>query len=734
MSKNDYKIYDYNYNYQQYLNNQIKVNKRLDILNSSSKYNNCHKMSNNLNDKDNLYFSIDKKSKTQKNKIPLSLNKKNIKKVSKEKIKNSMKYSNRDTFKKTINTISNQNRIKEGNIIEDMQNNKYLRPMLCTTNINNKLLKCQIEAPIKNIFTISMKKYNVELPFESYKSPQKNNIDISDMGEICANKEDIYILNKYVRNTDDSIKMQKKKCFFSEERNEKDYVKKHNKNEIYNCYKKEYEINSPNNSSLRNKNNKINNIKYIYKEKNNISEIKSQNNSKDNKLLQIYKIKLIEEFIIVLNKFISKRLNKNLSIFLKNLMKYKDKSESKNKIYYKKKNNDYIKKQLTKICKLNKPIHTKEKEKEKNKKKETTDTSTNFNLNNQSFSNEKKSSTISNNFISNLFITNNKLSNNQSCSSFIFTNKRHKNYSQSPEDTLIPTPQIKTKTIIYKKQSSGSPNRSIEAQGRDKFVYKKKNLNNENIYINKINNIDINNFYSNNNKDGNCITHNKKGKIIDIDINLGKPIQVINDHSPLDELFFENNNEPFLFKLNTISSKFMNKNKKKHKAKSGSKNKIKPPVRLKRFAEEESEEEVINKYYIDNYKPNYVNKKENDNDNDNNIMDIKLENKIKAFNKNANEDSSDVIKEYIIESNNLHIRNNNIYYDTSKYKNNKNFENIIKENNISLTYTNHKNTIDYNENKKKKVNKLYINCTKFFINALNRIIKKNIFIIIFKLK
>ena len=302
---------------------------------------------------------------------------------------------------------------------------------------------------------------------------------------------------------------------------------------------------------------------------------------------------------------------------------------------------------------------------------------------------------------------------------------------------MIPKSQIKTKTIIFKKHGSGSPNRSLEAQGRDKFVYKKKNLNNENIYINKINNIDINNFYSNNNinnKYDNCTTHHKKGKIIDIDINLGKPIQVINDHNPLDELFLENN-EPFLFKLNTISSKFMNKNKKKNKAKSGSKNKIKPPIRLKRFAEEENEEEVINKCYIDSYKPHFVNNKENDNDNDNNIMNIKLENKLKGFNNNnAKENSSDVIKEYIIESNKLHIRNNYFYYDSSKYKNNKNFENIIKENNISLVYTNYKNKIDYNENKKKKVNKLYINCTKFFINALIRIIKKNIFIIIFKLK
>ena len=731
MSKRDYKIYDYNYNYQESLNSQIKVNKRSDIANPSSKYNNYHKMSNNSNNKDSLYYNIDKKTKIQKNKIPLSLNKKSIKKVPEDNIKNSLKYNNHDTFKKTINTYSNENRVKEGNIIEDLQNNKYLRPMLCATNINNKLIKCQIESPIKNIFTLTLKNYNIGLPFELYKSPQKNNIDISDSGKISANREDIYQSKKYERNTDGLVKMQKKKCFFSEERKEKDNVKKDNKNEIYNYYKKANDVNSLNNNILRSKNNNIN--KYNkYSERNNISKIKSKNNSKDNKLLQIYKIKLIEEFIIVLNKFIYKHLNKNRNFFLKNLMKFKNKSESKNKIYFKKKNNAHIKKQLTNNGKLNKPTHNTEKEKMKNKA--TTDTSTNFNLNNQSFSNEKKSSSKSNNFISNLFITNNKLSNNQS-SSLLFTHKKHKNYSQSPEETFIPKSQIKTKTIIYKKHNSGPPNRSLEEQGRDKFVYKKKNLNNENIYINRINNIDINNFYSNNNinnKYNNYITHNKKGKIIDIDINLGKPIQVINDHGPIDDLFFENN-EPFLFKLNTISSKFSNKNKKKKKAKSGSKNKIKPPLRLKRFAEEDNEKEVINNCYIDNYKPHYINKK--DNDNDNIAMDIKLKNKLKEFNKNnVNEDSSDLINEYIIESDKLHIRNNCIYYDDSKFKNNKNFKNLKKEKNISLMYINHKIKIYLNKNRKRNVNKLYINCTKFFINALSRIIKNNIFILIFKLK
>ena len=100
MSKRDYKIYDYNYDYQELLNNQIKVNKRQNITNTLCKYNIHHKMNTNINNKDNLYYNIDKKSKTQKNKIPLSLNKKNIKKVSEIETKYELKHITRGTFKK----------------------------------------------------------------------------------------------------------------------------------------------------------------------------------------------------------------------------------------------------------------------------------------------------------------------------------------------------------------------------------------------------------------------------------------------------------------------------------------------------------------------------------------------------------------------------------------------------------------------------------------------------------
>ena len=794
-------IYDYNYdyNYRESLMNQIKVNKRTDKSPNTLKYYNYHNDNNNINSKDNLYYSIEKKTKIQKNKIPLSLNKKNMNKVSKEKTKKIVKNNNNiDKFKKTINTYSNENRIKDGNIIEELQNNKYLRPMLCASNINKKLLKCRIEEPIKNIYTLSLKKYinnNIELPFEKIKSPEKinNNDDICDAKTInyynlnnktsnrnilksnnyfSPNKEIVsigekknnnsfmdkdnsfslsnylskYSINNMKKYSASQLRMQKKKDFFSEERKEKKDKDKDNlsKNEIY--YKNAIIFNSPINNKLRNNNN------HKYFEKNNTLEIKNKKNSKENKLLQIYKSKLVEEFIIVLNKFISNYLNKNRKIFFNNFMMYKNESKSNHKIYFKKKNKYIKKKQKTSNYKNNKLLLNIEKE--KNKAKVTTDTSTNFNLNNKSFSNDIKSSSLSNNILSNLFVSNNyRINNYNQSSSFLLTEQKHKNYSQSPEDSLYkyPIPQIKTKTIIYKKKNSGSQNKNLNNKQKDGFVYKKKSLNNDNNYMNKINSIDSYNINSNNNISNNYnssnINSNKKGKIIDIDINLGKPVKIINDHSPLEELFLENN-EPILFKLNTISSKFTNKNKKKNKAKSGSKNKIKLPLGLKRFAEEDEKEyELINNFYADSYSP-YSTAKEYKS---NNLINLKTENNRNAFNiNNINRDLNDEDQEYIIEDNKLYIRNKNFYFNYNNNTNNKKFKSLIIEKNIPaiLPYDYQKNEINEIKTQKckkdfvpldkkitkRKVNKLYINCTRFFINILNKFIKKKVFIMIKRLK
>ena len=810
------------YNFGESLMNRIKVNKRPNINNNIK----------NISSKDSLYYSMEKKAKMQKNKIPSLLTKNNRKKLNeiiKENNNNIVKYVNRDTFKKTINTYSNEARSKEGNIFEELQNNKYLRPMLGTTNINTKLLKCQIENPIKNIDTLSLKKYfanNIEFPFQKYQSPQKynyNNDEISaddktnlynlnnrtaierfninlnngysptnDMLYVGENNSnslaysgDSYLLNNYlVKYSSNNIKkyaknqvgrMRKEKYFYSEERKEKDDSNSNKgsaKAKIYYKNKNTIRMGSPsNNNSVKNKTKYANIYGCLG------TKINLQKKIKKDKALLEYKCKLVEKFLFILNKFITKNLDKNKSFFINQLINYnkKSKSQTKNKIYFKKKNHRFDKK-ITLIKKHSEDINKnyifnfdkeKEKEKDKFKAKVTTDTSTNFNMGNKSFSNEKKNSSLSNNYI-----LNNIKINNQS-SSFLFSEQKHKNYSQSPNNSLSnkhPKSQIKTKTIIYKKQLSGSPNRitgKSQSQnetresggaGVDTFIYKKKNLNSENMYINKIQNFELKSLYSQSKKYNKIINNNKKGKIIGIDINLGKPVNIINDHSPLDELLLEKNNS-LLYKLHTISSKFMNKNKnkKKNKEKSGSKKKIKPPLRTKRFLEED-DDEFIQNFYMDS------NSNSNSNSNrayssikryskEHNVMNKYLYNSLEEINSKINGDRNFIKKnkerkdnkdnkETIIKGDKLTIRIKYITFFNNKKKNtlcNNNFKYLIIDKRKSISFSINKkikkrktNEIinKKGKNHKKKVSKLYVNCTKFLVKILIRLFKKKVFFII----
>ena len=809
------------YNYRESLMNRIKVNKRLNINNNNIK---------NISAKDNLYYSLEKKAKIQKNKIPSLLTKNNRKKLNEiieENNNNIVKYVNRDTFKKTINTYSNESRSKEGNIFEELQNNKYLRPMLGTTNINTKLLKCQIENPIKNIDTLSLKKYfanNIEFPFQKYQSPQKYNYNNNDeisaddktylynlnnrtaierfninlnngfsptndnlyIGENNSNSlaysGDSYLLNNYlVKYSSNNIKkyaknqigrMRKEKYFYSEERKEKDDSNSNKgsaKTKIYYKNNNAIRMGSPSgNNSVKNKS-KYTNIFGMG------TKINLQKKIKKDKALLQYKCKLIEKFMFILNKFVIKNLDKNRSFFIKQLINYNKKSKSltKNKIYFKKKNHRFDQK-ITLVKKHSEDMNKnyifnfdkekeKEKEKEKFKAKVTTDTSTNFNMGNKSFSNEKKNSSLSNNYI-----LNNIKINNQS-SSFLFSEQKHKNYSQSPNNSINnkhPKSQIKTKTIIYKKQLSGSPNRitgKSQSQnetresggaGVDTFIYKKKNLNSENRYINKLKNFDLNSLSSQSKKYNKIINNNKKGKIVGIDINLGKPVNIINDHSPLDELLLEKNNS-LLYKLHTISSKFMNKNKKKNKEKSVSKKKVKPPLRTKRFLEEDDDEYIQN-YYMDSNSNSNSNRAYSSikrNSKEHNIMNKYLYNSLEEINSKINgerdfikknkerKDNKDN-KETIIEGDKIFIRIKYVTFFNNKKKNilyNKNFKYIIIDKKKSISFSinkkikNKKTNEIINKkgkNKKKKVSKLYVNCTKFLVKILIRLFKKKMFFII----
>ena len=591
----------------------------------------------------------------------------------------------------------------------------------------------------------AMERFNINI--SNGFSPSKEIIFVGDNNSNSfAYSGDSYVLNNYLlKYSTNNIKkfsainqvgrVKKEKYFYSEERKENDdstSIQNQRSKKLYYKNMKGDSISWKQGTSSLKSFKSIENCTNTdgIKRKMNLRKKNEDNND----LLLVYKSKLVEEFIIVLNKFFNKNLNKNRRFFFKNLKSYKlNHSNNQNKIYFKKKNHRFNKKKL--IDKTAYIDKDKDKDKEKIKGKVTTDTSTNFNMNNKSFSNEIKNSSLSNNFI-----LNNIKINNQS-SSFLFSEKRNKNYSQSPEDSLnnkyekCPKTQIRTKTIIYKKQLSGSPNKIIKSTspndrkgsigksggeaGRETFVYKKKNLNNENMSINK-----NNNFYSQNKKYKKIVNNNNKGKIIDIDINLGKPVNFINDHSPLDDLLLENNSQ--MFQMNTISSKIMKKNKKKNKTRSGSKNKLKPPIRLKKYAEEEDEDELLGSYYIDSNRAHSSIKKFRENKYLYNNFE-EIINKINRESINRSIDNP----ETITEGDGLCIRNNYYSFYDNKKKNrtqDDNFSLLTSDKRISMSLLSdlpRKNKFE--KNTKNKVSKLYINCINFLVKLLNRIIKKKIY-------
>lgn len=101
------------------------------------------------------------------------------------------------------------------------------------------------------------------------------------------------------------------------------------------------------------------------------------------------------------------------------------------------------------------------------------------------------------------------------------------------------------------------------------YIYKKKvKANKNNTYINKSNKSDnIINISMNKKIELNNVLNNLKGKIIDIDINLGKPVKDINDKSSFNGFFINDyNNKNYNYK-SSLSSNLNEKQRRKHKNK-----------------------------------------------------------------------------------------------------------------------------------------------------------------------
>ena len=124
--------------------NRIKVNKKLikkKSGNNINKYNSLLEINNN-NSINKLF--VRRNSFTKKIKIPkINLGFDNI----------NGNFINKQYSQRTYsyNNLSEEISYKKGNIIYDMQNNKYLKPVLNSKEIYKKLLKCKMEFPYTNL-------------------------------------------------------------------------------------------------------------------------------------------------------------------------------------------------------------------------------------------------------------------------------------------------------------------------------------------------------------------------------------------------------------------------------------------------------------------------------------------------------------------------------------------------------------------------------------------------------
>jgi len=331
-----------------------------------------------------------------------------------------------------------------------------------------------------------------------------------------------------------------------------------------------------------NNNNKYDNIKNILKHNNSKKQNKYDYNKK---LFDIYRGKLITEFFRHIEKVIMKYLarifrmfidfdlnkkasNKIDEIFIPKISLEKNKIDDKTdmrgsanvkkktyfKIFYSDKkfpqNQNYLKLPIKKnnITSVNKTKINTVSKKDKN-------------INN--------SAIINNNLLKNekILNINNKLYENVKLKNSL-DKKDYPNLISSNRNSMFSNNTTKNKNI----QNNNNLKIIDVNNPKGQYIYKKKvKINKNATFKNKINNNNLKlneNRNSSNHKDSSYkddILSNSKGKIIDIDINLGKPIKAISDISPLENMFINDyNNKKFKTSYSTNNKRVRKKRKNKN--------------------------------------------------------------------------------------------------------------------------------------------------------------------------
>ena len=743
--------------------------------------------------------------------------------------------------KKNLNiNIFDEKNHKDGNILEDLINNKYLKPILESQDIDEKLLNCNLKEPIKNNFNVSLNDF-FNRKDKYYNNNNTPKIDINKKGKGLSIKTNNFNNNNYINNINNvnnditihnrtlennyynDIKMTNNYynnneinllnfqsynnnflhfssegikensysdnnplIYYSYERNNNllknrnntyinnknnnmnniGYLKDGNNNIIeYNKYNspighyfksqtysqklnkgnpdnyKKYEPNkytynnkdinlrniwgnqatpkfSPNNNNIYEKyenidynNSKYENIKNIIKENNNITKQNKYDYNK--KLFDIYRGKLLNEFLKHMETAIKNNRNKNNRYFFDLLLHIKQlnrideifipkvnlckaglmkdnkkmlrisanlKKQKYSKIFYSEKkfpqkqkyliNKNYINSLNLSQANIDNKIYKK--------------------MNNSFMSNkEQKKDIIPKN---NLIIKEKK--------NILIPNSKNVN-TNSSNKSLLNRNSLESSNILNKNKSNKNNNIQIINinNSLNQYIYKKK-ITFSKTFVNK-----KNIFNKDLNKDD--ILSNSKGKIIDIDINLGKPVKEISDISPLGNLFINNyNNKRFKSSLSTNKRE---KKKRKHKSKTKKLSLPKKTYLEEKYdiyplkSEEEDEDKEDNIFKIKNYSF------------DNNTNNINNINNIISLNNSYNLKHNNNYFENFMENYNDDI-NNNIKKKNKSYKNIlvKNIKTSDKRLFIHINYIYSHSPGDYEKNEKYEQNSLILERNIYF--------------------
>ena len=433
------------------------------------------------------------------------------------------------------------------------------------------------------------------------------------------------------------------------------------------------------NNEYKNKNeNKYNDVKNKIKENNDINN-KQNKYDYSKKLFDIYRGKLIKEFF----RHIEKAIKKYIHIIFKNFI-YLMSTKSLNKIdeiYIPKislekainDNKDRFRKSPNSKRQTYSKIYNSEKKfsqknnflKFSNIKTNITPLNLNLNLNQKNAENKKAKKVNNSVIINNYEVKNNKILNNNNNKLKIKQNSSNK--SSNNHRYLI---KINRNSLFSNKTNKKLLNnnniRIIDISNPStKYIYKKKvKLNKKNTFMSKQNKY-LNLYNSKNNikkkenhKDD--ILSNSNGKIIDIDINLGKPIKDISDISPLENIFINDyNNKEY---KSSYSSNKKDKSKRRQKSKN---QKLSLPK--KKYLEEEYDDEFPLRIEEDNITYNRNNSYNN--------KSIKLKNNIN-LNRSYNSQNNDNYFINFINKNNKNVINVNKIVK-------KNYKNILVKNIIT---------------------------------------------------